>query len=343
MKNEKLYKLAVEFYNRRLWLEMHETEIFGVTLPDEEIAYCSVIGKSRPVPMLAVFVGKERFDTFRRENFPIEFLDTNELSFQQHANDSLLCSFEPEHYLTQKELYDEQIFCKKNKITFRKKYSHPRFLKCEPYVCEVPINSQEDEEILTLALTAAIEVGQKYPAELPKNIAFPRYLPVRKKFPILTPNDDGFSWRMENLPPYRYEKYPVAKFTKSDIAKIKKAEKSKVWNCELFLFGEPLSDVKAKFFRYPVFLLATCEENYIDVPLTLNYASKPEELTKNFIETLLQNGVPEKICVRNDRTFDYLEKFCEECGIEICEIDEMPEIDEWEENFSFDDYIADDD
>ena len=331
MANDKLYKLAAEFYQRKLWLDMEEEEIFGVVLPSGEIAYCSVIGRNGIRIALAVYVGNESFETYRRANFPMEPVTDNEWIFNQVGKNCLLCSFETRENLSDDELTAEKFFCKRNKIFFRAKSSHPRFLKCEPYVCEDVIDTQEDEEILTLALSAAVEVGEKYPENLPRNIAFPDFPPIRKQFPILTPSEDKFIWKMATLPPYRYGKYPVAKFKKADIAKIKKAEKSGTFDCELFVLSNPLSDVKDKFFRFPVFLLTVNgNKKPVEVPLTLNYASKPEELTENFIFICLKVGVPEKICVRNDRTYSYFEKFCEEGGIELCEVEEMSEIDAWE-------------
>ena len=70
---------------------------------------------------------------------------------------------------------------------------------------------------------------------------------------------------------------------------------------------------------------------FVEIEPTFDYATSTEELTSNIAKTFLKKGVPKKISVRNERTYQFLENFCEETGIELCEPAEILTLDEEEE------------
>ena len=45
MATEKMYELALRFYNAKLWDLMYDDELFAVGLSDGEIGYCSIMGE----------------------------------------------------------------------------------------------------------------------------------------------------------------------------------------------------------------------------------------------------------------------------------------------------------
>ena len=318
MASDRLYKLAAEFNKSQLWHEIMDYQIFGVRLPSGKIGYCSVQGFNDFQISLSVYVGAEGFATYRHSYFPTEEMTDNEYFFHSMERECLQCVFMEKDSLTKEELAEEKNFSKRNKIYFRAKKSHPRFSRCQALTCDVPIDSQEDEEILTLALEAMLEVGKKIPNHFPKKISLPSFPPIRKKFPLLTPSDGNFTWTMEWLPPYRHQKYPQAEFGKSDVEKLKKADKSKIYECELFVLAELFEDDDGVD-KFPVLLLINYhnEESPKDIPMTLNYGYDRKSFAKSFIKLCLKCGVPKKILVRTERTFQFLEELCDAAEIEL--------------------------
>lgn len=325
MIGDKLYRLAAEFYKRKLWRDLVEFEIFGVRLPDGTIAYCSVTGNDGENFALSVYVGDSGFATYRRTHFPWHELSENEYFFRLVERKFLKCIFVAKDDLSDEELTAEKSFSKSNKIYFRGKLSHPRFLKSQPLTLEEPIDSQEDAEILAAALEGAVEFGKFYPDNLPKNISLPSFPPIRKKFPVLTPDGEKFKWIMANLPPYRHDKYLAAEFTQSAVAKLRQAKKVGEFECELFVLSEPLRDREDGIYKFPVIMLMKfyTDKKLDTLPITLTYPTDRKSLTQEFIDSCLKVGVPEKISVRTERTFVFLEELCEAAGIELCEVEDF--------------------
>ena len=330
---DELYKLASEYYKLKLWNDLSEDQIFGVRLTDGRIAYCSVNGYEEGDRIaLAVFVGSENFDSHRNSEMHFIDISRNEEFLLTAAQDCLECIFETKDGLSDEELAEEKSFSKRNKIYFRAKNSHPRFLKFRPLCLSTIINDAEEENILIQALQAAIEVGNKLSTKLPKRIRLGYGTPFRRKFPLLTAEGESFKWTMENFPPYRYPKYPEAKFTPEDAKKLFAAKKAGIYHCEIFILPRPKEDDDG-IVKFPIMLLTydTKKKVLLNIAPTFSYITAPENLTASVTEFFLKHGTPQKIFVRNERTFIFLEKFCEQAGIELGEIEEMPGMDEEQE------------
>ena len=355
MANDKLYKLAAAYEKLSLFRALKEYQIFGVRLPSGEIAYCSVLGHSGISFGLNVYVGAENFDTYRHLFFSKENTSENEGFFRFINQKYLQCLLTTKDELSDEELKAEKSFSKRNKIYFRARHSHPRFLKSLPMMDQIFIEDAADEEILELALIAAIEVGEKYLSDnLPRKIEFADAPPIRRKFPLLTPEGENFIWTMEDFLPLRHIQYPVPKFNAAVLKKFKRKKKISDYSCELFVIQYSLPDVSGEYLKFPtIMMLMNNEDRKIDAASLpeLNYLNRPEDLLNPLIKLCTKKGVPEKIFVRENRTYEFLEDFCEQAEIELVEVEDIEDMDEaedevvalfdedMEENTTAEDYI----
>lgn len=66
MASDKLYECAFEYKKTKLWKKLWDTEIFAVKFSDGEIGYVSVMGKGGTYTGIAVYVGDDGFQSFRK-------------------------------------------------------------------------------------------------------------------------------------------------------------------------------------------------------------------------------------------------------------------------------------
>ena len=322
MASDELYKLAAEYDKRKLWREIFPNQIFGFKLSDGRIVYCAEQGYDVEHTRLTVYVGAEQFNSCRLNNVTFDKVTENEEFLIAMSETFLQCDFVSKDELGDEDLAVEKSFSKRNKIYFRAKFSHPVFLKSMPLQRSMAVDAA-DEKILIQALNVAIEVGKFFPEQIPRRINFDTSPPFRRKFPLFV---EG-KWKMENLPPFRHPSFPEAKLQPETEKKLSAAKKSGSYSCEIFVVPKTEED-KDGIFKYPITLLISDRKSkkFIAVPQTFDYLTNTEKLTANIAEVFLKFGVPKKIFVRNERTFIFLEKFCEQVGIELCEAEELQEL-----------------
>ena len=334
MVSDELYKLAAEFWKLKLWNFLTEYQIFGVQLEDGKIAYCSVCNRNIGGEnfTFTVYEGAEKFESYRNSVCRYEEFSENEDFLLNVSQNCLRLVFDSRENLLSEEIESEKNFSKRKKIYFRGKNSHPRFLKYLPLQMSFPIQNSDEEKILSLTLKAVLEVGKKFPNNLPRGIKFEDSPPLRRKFPLLTFDGENFKWSMKYFPPFRRQEYPEAKLSPRLLKKLSDAKKTESYLCEIFIL--PIAkEVEKNIFKFPVILMTLKESDsiFVEIEPTFDYATSTEELTSNIAKTFLKKGVPKKISVRNERTYQFLENFCEETGIELCEPAEIPTLDEEEE------------
>lgn len=337
MASDELYKLAVEYNKQKLWYNMSSDQLFGVKLDDGRIAYCSVLGRHEGEGCaLAVYVSKTELDCLRHSEINFEENITDNEAFILKVSQSCLRLILAEKDdLSDEELKAEKIFSKRNKIYFRAKHSHPRFMKFKPLCSARQITDVEDEKILMQAISAAIEVSKKFPYKLPHRIQFSDRIAIRRKFPLLTLECEKYKWTMEHFPPFRRVQFPVAKLNPEQLKKLTAKKKSGTYCCEIFILPKTAYVEDEDVSKFPVTLITydQTKKRKIEMDYALDYIARPEILTAAVVKTFLAKGVPKKIFVRNERTYYFLEKFCEQVGIELLDAeDDLQEIEIEEEN-----------
>ena len=65
MASDKLYKLAFQYKNTKLWKKLYDDEIFAVKLPDGKTGYISIMGMAGDYNAIGLYVGSEGFNSYR--------------------------------------------------------------------------------------------------------------------------------------------------------------------------------------------------------------------------------------------------------------------------------------
>ncbi len=328
MANDKSYKLAKKIYDSQICKMLEATQIFGVQLQNGEIAYCLSNLYDDERSSFEVYIGDSAFNDFRMFEFERFKESENENFIRQKSCKYLNLYFVAKEDLTDFELAEKKDFSRRNKIQFRGKNSQPRFLQCKPFFADEPISDAKDEEILQLAMEALLEVHDRFD-NLPRGIDFTPQFPLRRKFPVLEPTETGFQWHMKNLPPLRHISYPAPKLSSADFNELKKLPKKLDIPAEIFVVPYILHDSDDDKFKYSTMLMLIdlqANKNINTTP-SMEYFSKPEELLKNFVEILKQRVLlPKKIIVRNERSYQFFEDFCDKLEIELCEVENIEDM-----------------
>ncbi len=127
---DQLYDLALAFRNAKLWKRLYDSEIFAVSLSNGEIGYCCIMGCLGEHFALAVYIGEQGLDSYRRlqemSHVPMNALQAQEFMLSQYC---LQCSFETKDLLSPKELAAVRGYGKDRGITFRDSNAFPKFMK----------------------------------------------------------------------------------------------------------------------------------------------------------------------------------------------------------------------
>ena len=340
MASDKLYKLAFEFKKLKLWKVLNETQIFGVKTDSGEILYCVILGELGEHFALLVYPGVEGLDSYRKLFESDELTDSlAENFFVVYSQCCLQCSFENKDMLSDGELEEVRDYAKRNDFILRGKNAFPKFTKNIPW--HVPaLLSDEDEKILEQALNATFEIAEKYPKKLPKGIEFSEGDPYDRKIPLLEFKRKNFSWSMTDLPESVPEKFPAPKISKSLAKNLKAAKKTNEVLCEVLITPVTCSDNEDENILHLRTILIVIDGRNGKIlnppPDTKDYGEESARvLVENFANILLDkslNKVPKRIFVRNERTFSLLKDFCEQGDIKLVFEEDLPAIDDFEEN-----------
>ena len=107
MAREKMYELAFQYKDTKLWQRLYDDEMFAVRLTDGEIGYCSVMGMMGEHLALGLYVGNRGYQSFRLLlDTEFELLDNVEMGILLTEQDCLQCSFEKKDMLSDEELLE---------------------------------------------------------------------------------------------------------------------------------------------------------------------------------------------------------------------------------------------
>ena len=323
MASDRLYELAALYKKTKLWKKLTDTALFGVRLPDGRIGYCCVMGMNNEYIALAVYCGTEGLDTYRRvcDNYEKSEVETLWNGF---AQDCLQCSFEAKDDLFPEELEEARDYGKRNRVSFRGKWAFPRFLNCMPHRLPAPISTPEEEQILSLALEAAIATAGALNTYAPKGMQFTAGSMYGRKIPVLERNGNKFEAAKIDLPDPLPTRFTSPRLDNEILAgKMKRAKKKGNLVCELLHLPTPTATTDEdgkEFLSFPVMLLACNTESGYLLPniVVVDFPREKENLLSLAAEEMLQEkSVPKTILVRDGRTQAFLGTFCKQTGIHL--------------------------
>ena len=233
MASDRLYDIALNYKNTKLWKRICDTELFAVRLSDGNIGYCSVMGELGEHIALALYIGCDGLDSYRSiyeaGNAHSE-AEYNESFFLQ---DCVQCSFENKDELRPPEIEEAQRYAKAHGITYRGRKAFPQFALYRPYRYPWYLRDATDEQHLFEAISAAIEVAKKLKTSRKSSLGFMGCAPYDRAIPLLERDGDCYSWSTTELPDIQEKIYPSPKlYDDLLLARLKKSKKkNKAWAC----------------------------------------------------------------------------------------------------------------
>lgn len=346
MPKEKLYDIALQYKKTKLWKQLSDTELFALKLSNGKIGYCSVMGELGEHIALALYVGCDGLDSYRKmfeANAVYSEMARHEMLLSQ---DCVQCSFENKDELSPFEIGEAQRYSKTHGIVYRGQKAFPQFKRYKPSHYPWYLKDQADEQFLYEALSAALEIAEKLKTTSKSSLSFLGGAPYNRTIPLLESSHGSYRLSTIELPDKQGTIYP-APLVKDEIlvAKLKKKKKTiLVWACEVVMFPSPMSDEAAHADgmveapeNAPIFpfmlLIVNCKSKMV-IPneFVVDYESGAEKLVIALARSMADNGVPTEIQVRDERTESLLSAFAKQVGTRIVRRDELTLLDEIEED-----------
>ena len=337
MYSERLYSLAFAVRKTKLWKTLYDNELFAVSLSNGEIGYCSVMGALGEHLALALYIGSEGLDSYRlfqeANHMEMNVLKTQEFMLSQVC---LQCSFESKEELSSEELDAVRKYAAEHQIVLRGANAFPQFMSYQAAHYPWPVSRGVDEELLCEMLEAALEVSAKLKEEKKSELGFSEGPAYDRSVPLLTPVGEGFKWSLHSLPPKQPVSYPCPALQDELLMmRLKRTKvRSSAWVCDVIMTPEPVApeDGSAPVFPY-MLLAANCDTGMIlPTDVVTNYEDEADALVWAVGNRMLEEGIPERICVVDDRTYALLKNITGALKIRVVRQQENSLLDALEED-----------
>ena len=332
MAEDRLYDLAFAFKNTKLWEKLSDLDLFAVRLPGGEIGYCCVMGQMGDHLALAVYVGDEGFQSYRRlASADMRTLRPVAMYNMMASQCCIQCSLENREDMTDEEVKDIRAYAKAHQITVRGKHAYPQFSRHTAGRLPWQIRSKEDEERLCEGLLCALEVHRRLLEGTKEEIGLSKMNEKTAVIPLLS--REGENWRLETTPvPTKESTVPEVEFTDQLLsARLKKKKKKGIWECAACWLMTPVqedeTDEEAPF--YPLALMAANLESGMVLMPVISDGSDLSEMVHQFAQSMQECGsVPKTIRCGEERSFSMLRDLCEKTGIAMEKTDELEVLDD---------------
>lgn len=338
MDSDMLYKLAFEYKKTKLWNILSDIEVFAVKLSGERIGYINIMGFAGGPRALGLYVGQERFNSFRR----IALADPQTLTPQELQErilhlDCLQCSFENKDALDNEELVAARTYARSHDIRIAGKKAYPLFQKYTPNRFPCPLQSETEQKDLCEALAAAIEIARLLDGKAPADLGLGKMTDAPGETILLECKDQEYSLDKITLPEEYAPEFPAPQARNEiGLASLKKLKKSGIWECAIIRFPQPVQDEPDEPPFFPMLLLAVESSTgyMLNVPPIMDYDDNPEGLLNAFMQTLLEEKIrPIRLKARDERTYAFAEAFCRKLKIPLSMDANLPTLADAEEDF----------
>lgn len=335
MKREQLLEAAFAYKQTRLWKKLMDSELFAVALPDGEIGYCCVMGMIAEHIALSLYVGSGGLTTLRMLADPSWSMSESEFAIHEnmYRQNCIQCAFENKDELAPTELEEVRQYAQTHGIRLRGANAFPQFVRYRPQRLPWPLNSEQDEVYLYEALLAAVEVARRVGKEGKDSVGLYPGIMAGQVVPLLTRSGKTFTWGEAVLPEPVEQVYPFPNCSNDlTVARLKKIKKrSAAWYCEVAMFPQPMheeDDDSAPVFPYFLITVDAGDKIILETDLIVDYQNNAESMLVDLARVMQKNGVPSKICVRDDRTMALLKGFTAQIGISLVYEESLPLLDE---------------
>lgn len=324
---DELYDTALRFKKVKLWNKLYDTDIFAVKLSNEEIGYCSIMGKKGEFYGLSLYIGEKGLSSYYRILDP-QYTKDDEAIFEcMISQECLQICFDNKDGLRLADLNSVQDYAKRNGVNFRGAHSYPAILCMKPYYMPWYVEDKNEYGLLKETLEAAIFVSEKLKGTSAEKLGFTE----SSEIPFLVPNGDSFDWQTMQLPNDTAKDFPAPSLSKSKISKLKALKQLNKWECKVIYIKKAGQDAPDDAPYFPNLMIAIeCRNNHIlPVEPVRDYDINAQVILDSFADELLKyKRLPKTICVSDDRTYSLLQSFCKDCGVELKMVDTVAKADD---------------
>ncbi len=330
---DRLYDLAFQYKKTRLWEKIGGAHIFAVKLSDDRIGYISVMMAHEGVHGLCLYIGDEGFWTFWNlwKAGGARFYDQFYLEELMELK-CLQCTFESKEGLSAEEHERAKAFVRSHGIKLGGKYAYPRFGKKEPYCVPWDLQTEDEADCLCLCLSATAWIADSLEGSGGAKLNLDEINGETKTIPMVEVKDGVHVLSQTELPQNEPPRWPEPKrYNEITAANLKKAKRQGIWQCEIVRFGEPVQGGPEDIPAFPVIVLSVEAESGWVLPTEpmMYYEKNPEELLNRMLEAFVRQGLcPEKLEVRDERTFALVNVCAEKLGILVTMKNTLPELED---------------
>lgn len=321
MATEKMYDLAFQYKETKLWKQLYDDELFAVKLSDGEIGYCCVMGMMGEHTALAVYVGAEGYQSY----CALRNADQNRMTGQWMgelltSQSCLQCSFENKDMLSEEELEEVRRYAREHEKTLRGKNAFPQFTKYQPGRFPWHYDSKLDEQRICDALSAAIELKKRLRSYVKEEFALHSMEENPVQIPLFVFENGHWSTNSTELPDAAI-RYPEPQLT-NDVtaARIKRKAKAGVWECRTLRLPTAIQEEghEEEAPYYPLALLyIELGNEQVQEPITTT-DEDPAEMLNEFAQAILDaKTAPREIHCVDDHCYALLKDLCAKTGIRL--------------------------
>jgi len=316
-----LYDAATMFRELACWEWMSDSDLFGVQNPQNgEIGYCCVLGELGEVFGLAVYLGTEGLEQYRKIQSGKIHRGSPEMAYSQNC---LTLWFGDRSDLDKTDL---QVI-KELGLKFRGKNSWPQFRSLQ--IGYTPWYLAEDEaSFLALCLEQAREIAMCVHKD-PGWLAAPRknYCVVR----VSICQDGGWKWESHSLKPAPRTKGVVRPYPLDELRlqRIKKTTPTRhgTWEFDGFYSPAPVQGEDRPYFPYS-FLCADHESGFIFATALTEPSTWQMEFPKAFLDCIENHHLfPNTLRLRKEELRELFEPLAYGLGIQVQLTKKLPAVD----------------
>lgn len=303
--DNRLFELATAIRKKKPWQWIAENELFGFVY-NGETYYCSVMGAMGQHFAVGFYRGMSGLMGLRDMVLSDESLRSFEVWELGVKQDCLMCSFVSKDDANPEQLKAFKRYCKEAGKRIAGSNAYPLFESFIPYYVPRTINESE-EAIMIYGLEVALKrIDSDVDAILPK-----------------IPMWNGKKWKIETLPEIEGRVYegiePSDEFTAH---RIMKKRIRTVWGAKAIVTPTPFNTKKGTCFPTMIIMM-DIPTGMMLMPILENMDREPETT-----EAMLENGVPDRLCVYDDRTEQLLRAYMERLGVQVVREEENEELDD---------------
>ena len=316
-----LYDAAIAFKEIACWEWMSDSDIFGVQNPETgEVGYCCVLGRLGEVFGLAVYLGSEGLEQYRKVQSGKVDARSPDFAYSQNC---LTAWFGDRNDLDQADLK----VVKELGLKFRGSNAWPQFRSLQPGY--LPWHLTEGE---ARYLAVSVEQAQEVALCLNKD---PNWLsgPGKNHYLVRVPVDreSGGSWESHWLTPAPIAKPSVRSYPLDEVRlrRIRNAAVTRhgIWEVDAFYMPTPVEGEGRLYFPYSI-LAADHQSGFILGSVLAEPSEWEAKFPPGILDCIENNNVlPSALWVRKEELRDLLEPLTSRLDIAVHLIRKLPEID----------------